>query len=112
MIECCDVNRDKLACQVLYLSNPYDLSKRGSLEWRRKGGRDRSASNQRTAYGPGIDSRSLHDHLHGPRGDVGGRAFDPKGIRFFSDYNGLDYRSEEHTSELQSHVNLVCRLLL
>src|SRR5690242_21180607 len=23
-----------------------------------------------------------------------------------------DYRSEEHTSELQSHVNLVCRLLL
>src|SRR5438477_8809795 len=24
----------------------------------------------------------------------------------------LDLRSEEHTSELQSHVNLVCRLLL
>src|SRR5690242_12040948 len=24
----------------------------------------------------------------------------------------LDVRSEEHTSELQSHVNLVCRLLL
>src|SRR5690242_21329387 len=24
----------------------------------------------------------------------------------------LEYRSEEHTSELQSHVNLVCRLLL
>src|SRR5690242_21489002 len=24
----------------------------------------------------------------------------------------LDARSEEHTSELQSHVNLVCRLLL
>src|SRR5690242_21205267 len=24
----------------------------------------------------------------------------------------FDYRSEEHTSELQSHVNLVCRLLL
>src|SRR5260370_10734613 len=23
-----------------------------------------------------------------------------------------DYRSEEHTSELQSHLNLVCRLLL
>src|SRR5438477_6750730 len=23
-----------------------------------------------------------------------------------------DFRSEEHTSELQSHVNLVCRLLL
>src|SRR5690242_20866625 len=25
---------------------------------------------------------------------------------------GADGRSEEHTSELQSHVNLVCRLLL
>src|SRR5260370_12804083 len=24
----------------------------------------------------------------------------------------LDFRSEEHTSELQSHLNLVCRLLL
>src|SRR4051812_49744961 len=28
-------------------------------------------------------------------------------------YDASDYpRSEEHTSELQSHVNLVCRLLL
>src|SRR5690242_20863545 len=27
-------------------------------------------------------------------------------------YKGLVERSEEHTSELQSHVNLVCRLLL
>src|SRR5438477_8181011 len=26
--------------------------------------------------------------------------------------NGNQHRSEEHTSELQSHVNLVCRLLL
>src|SRR5690242_21465713 len=25
---------------------------------------------------------------------------------------GQEHRSEEHTSELQSHVNLVCRLLL
>src|SRR5690242_20982441 len=27
-------------------------------------------------------------------------------------YWSVDLRSEEHTSELQSHVNLVCRLLL
>src|SRR5690242_21539076 len=27
-------------------------------------------------------------------------------------FSGADVRSEEHTSELQSHVNLVCRLLL
>src|SRR5438477_2319746 len=26
--------------------------------------------------------------------------------------SGIEKRSEEHTSELQSHVNLVCRLLL
>src|SRR5260370_15274528 len=26
--------------------------------------------------------------------------------------DGADCRSEEHTSELQSHLNLVCRLLL
>src|SRR5699024_11842683 len=28
------------------------------------------------------------------------------------DHGGLDYRSEEHTSELQSRFDLVCRLLL
>src|SRR5579864_9847380 len=28
------------------------------------------------------------------------------------DDGGKQWRSEEHTSELQSHVNLVCRLLL
>src|SRR5690242_21520868 len=28
------------------------------------------------------------------------------------DQETIDLRSEEHTSELQSHVNLVCRLLL
>src|SRR6266571_7929196 len=29
-----------------------------------------------------------------------------------SEHRGTTARSEEHTSELQSHVNLVCRLLL
>src|SRR5438477_8471266 len=32
--------------------------------------------------------------------------------RFVPGVWGPYYRSEEHTSELQSHVNLVCRLLL
>src|SRR5690242_20991363 len=31
---------------------------------------------------------------------------------FLLGVRGPDARSEEHTSELQSHVNLVCRLLL
>src|SRR5438477_9853600 len=37
-----------------------------------------------------------------------------RGLRFTSRHQALQVaeRSEEHTSELQSHVNLVCRLLL
>src|SRR5690242_21068426 len=51
-----------------------------------------------------------------PKGDMGeshgaGRRFG--GRRFNLDRSNLMMvRSEEHTSELQSHVNLVCRLLL
>src|SRR5690242_21470416 len=38
---------------------------------------------------------------------------DPGGAPGDGDFINLAYiRSEEHTSELQSHVNLVCRLLL
>src|SRR5438067_10526483 len=32
--------------------------------------------------------------------------------RSFGDYNPENFRSEEHTSELQSRFDLVCRLLL
>src|SRR5438477_7972914 len=53
----------------------------------------------------------------------GGSSMDTaKGVNFLltnggsmADYHGTQKatnRSEEHTSELQSHVNLVCRLLL
>src|SRR5690606_39969541 len=34
------------------------------------------------------------------------------GVRFVSELAYADFRSEEHTSELQSRENLVCRLLL
>src|SRR5260370_29616023 len=37
------------------------------------------------------------------RGTLGGR---------YVMFDHQEYRSEEHTSELQSHLNLVCRLLL
>src|SRR5690242_21195771 len=50
----------------------------------------------RTIYEPGILS---------PQGFL-------LGNDFRSWYHSLQARSEEHTSELQSHVNLVCRLLL
>src|SRR5436190_9991083 len=33
-------------------------------------------------------------------------------LKFQETVNGHGYRSEEHTSELQSHSDLVCRLLL
>src|SRR5688572_31129314 len=33
-------------------------------------------------------------------------------LKVFRDQTSLDRRSEEHTSELQSQSNLVCRLLL
>src|SRR4051812_49493109 len=35
-----------------------------------------------------------------------------QGAAAASGHQGVEPRSEEHTSELQSHVNLVCRLLL
>src|SRR2546430_13392164 len=35
-----------------------------------------------------------------------------KGAKFFTSDGAQFYRSEEHTSELQSQSNLVCRLLL
>src|SRR5260370_31484891 len=42
-------------------------------------------------------------------------AFDPTLNEYSANYEetqGYSGRSEEHTSELQSHLNLVCRLLL
>src|SRR5260370_16728866 len=36
----------------------------------------------------------------------------PPTLGSLDDLLALDARSEEHTSELQSHLNLVCRLLL
>src|SRR5207249_12071541 len=38
--------------------------------------------------------------------------FDPLLYQYFWDYDNNGLRSEEHTSELQSRFDLVCRLLL
>src|SRR5260370_23110202 len=49
------------------------------------------------------------DHQRLPRVE---RQFNSAGY-LLSDHRGIELsRSEEHTSELQSHLNLVCRLLL
>src|SRR5690242_21373572 len=75
--------------------------------------RSGTASSSRAARGPG--SRL-------PLGRARGAGFAPRDLSLLR--RGLDLaardlrrdrvhlRSEEHTSELQSHVNLVCRLLL
>src|SRR5690606_523538 len=55
--------------------------------------------------GSGLDTVSIQEVLLGLKA-----GFDPKDIIFTP--NGVSLRSEEHTSELQSRENLVCRLLL
>src|SRR5256885_11718368 len=51
--------------------------------------------------------------LQGRYGPVTGVCFSSNGARLASGSNdGTVHRSEEHTSELQSPCNLVCRLLL
>src|SRR6266480_1875262 len=59
-------------------------------------------------------ARQVYPHL---RPDAGGRLYPGDGLTRYSAAANLlaverAVRSEEHTSELQSHVNLVCRLLL
>src|SRR2546430_14391787 len=44
--------------------------------------------------------------------DPGGVGFAPQVWNFGDGTTGTGFRSEEHTSELQSQSNLVCRLLL
>src|SRR5260370_10915638 len=54
-----------------------------------------------------IDTRAFHHHPGAHTGPWREEHIIPQ-------YNraGVSIRSEEHTSELQSHLNLVCRLLL
>src|SRR5690242_21299938 len=65
--------------------------------------RTRQAAGQRHGRFPGGTQRAHGEDL--PGGRVRGEAAVRSGTQ-----SGA--RSEEHTSELQSHVNLVCRLLL
>src|SRR5882762_12030876 len=60
-----------------------------------------------------IYTLSLHDALPicASRGS-GTSVKEPSPLFFASAVANVSARSEEHTSELQSHLNLVCRLLL
>src|SRR5207237_6624506 len=60
---------------------------------------------QRTEREPRLEcghERRLQHPQHGQSGQCGDQGF----------WRDQQQRSEEHTSELQSHLNLVCRLLL
>src|SRR5687768_18096776 len=58
---------------------------------------------------PGLPAGRARHH-DGPRGGAGGGA--ARRRRAAAGPAGGDARSEEHTSELQSRLHLVCRLLL
>src|SRR2546422_8405910 len=57
----------------------------------------------------GNDVRITGLRLHGPNRSTSQDVCDAKGISVRDDFFS---RSEEHTSELQSRLHLVCRLLL
>src|SRR5690242_20855120 len=66
---------------------------------------------------PAARSRALHrGAVAGATSDTVRRTTLPGGLRVVTEFipsvRSASVRSEEHTSELQSHVNLVCRLLL
>src|SRR6266566_7416872 len=61
------------------------------------------------AFGDGKQPEQAgHDQRHADRGRA--HVLDPPDLRIM--FGGQPVRSEEHTSELQSPCNLVCRLLL
>src|SRR5260370_5036408 len=73
-----------------------------------------SSSDELALAGPDGVHDPLFDGTRSPR-DGGGDeidAFLPEGVKNWEDVRVVEVRSEEHTSELQSHLNLVCRLLL
>src|SRR5207237_10280278 len=79
-----------------------------------RSGRSRAGSFCR--YAPGISDQPRANGTRGRRPessrDRSGRAPREKGDGIPREDSGRRPRSEEHTSELQSHLNLVCRLLL
>src|SRR5690242_21418875 len=80
---------------------PYTTLFRSNLDWHtaQQGGRVFPLRNR--VHGRPIERRNRSHNLH----VLHSSAFVDDGLK-------NDDRSEEHTSELQSHVNLVCRLLL
>src|SRR5438034_11320366 len=88
---------------------PLDREARPALLGRPVDARVRPGVTPRRAPGRDREWHTRDDHL--PGGGRRGDAVDePAALRRAE--HGLAGRSEEHTSELQSHSDLVCRLLL
>src|SRR5260370_2775127 len=68
---------------------------------------DQSGYRDRRRCGDGV-ARRRGNRKYGVRPVSSDMSFSPRGEIIFA----ISTRSEEHTSELQSHLNLVCRLLL
>src|SRR5260221_2278555 len=75
----------------------------------------RAAHGVRILHGAGAlgEPRAFQEGTHAGRaGDLSGMAAGGVDLRVEGTRAAADGRSEEHTSELQSHSDLVCRLLL
>src|SRR5260370_11318297 len=62
--------------------------------------------------GPLANFHAFNGNAHGLSAAIGDIDADGKSDIVVGTVSLLPSRSEEHTSELQSHLNLVCRLLL
>src|SRR5438093_9382566 len=99
-------------CRCLTTSSSSVSPSRAPTRWSRR----RGACCTSTDYGhPGLHGSALPHDGRGARGEVAqagrGRREGRRHARRGGDGQG-GHRSEEHTSELQSLTNLVCRLLL
>src|SRR6266480_6191646 len=73
----------------------------------------RGPSSERTSTKPTPGLRAISSTAPGKRRSIHSTPRGSARSRKYTNALGpADTRSEEHTSELQSHVNLVCRLLL
>src|SRR5260370_29265370 len=70
---------------------------------------DVASSPEKCAQGRRVDRSAA---AHADLGQIGGDLLEQDRQQPRSGRRGGPVRSEEHTSELQSHLNLVCRLLL
>src|SRR5437868_14330404 len=98
-------------CYIGAVAAPAKMTRRsGSADLPLHGGRVPAWLGERmTRLGAVISQTIVH---HYGRDELLSRLAHPFWFQSFGAVMGMDWRSEEHTSELQSRFDLVCRLLL